>query len=79
MDHDDFPWAVCCFGKNEHSAMVYATEVGGHVRIGFENNLYLSDGVLAKNNVELIKQYCSSIQSLERKPANADKIRHEFL
>ena len=79
MDHDDFPWAVCCFGKNEHNAMVYATEVGGHVRIGFENNLYLSDGVIAENNVELIKQYCSSIQSLERKPANADKIRHEFL
>jgi len=35
------PWAVCAFGKTEHACVTAAAALGGHVRVGFENNLYL--------------------------------------
>ena len=47
-------WMVCAFGQNEHSVMKQAAELGGHVRVGFENNLLLPDGSLAKDNADLV-------------------------
>ena len=38
-DHTAYPWATCCFGPNENAVMLAATAAGGHVRLGFENNL----------------------------------------
>lgn len=78
-DCSNFPWAACCFGKQEHEAMLEATRAGGHVRIGFENNLHLPDGSLARDNAALVNAYCSAIASQERRPARANEIREEFL
>lgn len=47
-------WMACAFGRSEHSVMKQAAELGGHVRVGFENNLLLPDGSLAKDNAELV-------------------------
>jgi len=35
------PWAVCAFGATEHACVTAAAALGGHVRVGFENNLQL--------------------------------------
>ena len=78
VDCAGFPWAVCCFGSKENDAMLAATGLGGHVRIGFENNLCMADGCIAKNNAELIAQYTSSSEVLGRKPASAGEIREAF-
>ena len=51
----DFPWAICCFGPHEAAAAAYAVSKGGHIRIGFENNMTLPDGSIAPNNAALIK------------------------
>ncbi|MEM9208098.1 MAG: 3-keto-5-aminohexanoate cleavage protein, partial [Pseudomonadota bacterium] len=75
VDTDQFPWAVCCFGQHENAAMLEATRQGGHVRIGFENNLLLADGQLASNNSALIEQYARTSIDLGRRPASADDIR----
>ncbi len=37
--------------------MIEAVKLGGHVRIGFENNMHLLDGSIAQNNAELVKQF----------------------
>ncbi|MCH9027130.1 MAG: 3-keto-5-aminohexanoate cleavage protein [Proteobacteria bacterium] len=78
VDCTVFPWAVCCFGGKENEVMVAATGRGGHVRIGFENNLCLTDGREAKNNGELIVQYTRSSKDSNRKPASADEVREAF-
>lgn len=44
------PWAVCAFGRREAECAVAAARRGGHVRVGFENNLHLPDGTLAPDN-----------------------------
>ena len=49
-------WMICAFGENEFSAAKLAANLGGHIRIGFENNSVLADGSEAKDNAVLIHQ-----------------------
>jgi 3-keto-5-aminohexanoate cleavage enzyme len=49
-----WPFAVCAFGRREAECMVYAARHGGHIRVGFENNLDLPDGRRASSNAELV-------------------------
>ena len=73
-----FPWAVCCFGANEHELMIAATARGGHVRMGFENNVLLADGSLAADNAALIRQYTDATAGGARRPATAAEVRAAF-
>jgi len=73
-----YPWAACCFGSNEHVVMRSALALGGHVRIGFENNVLLSDGTPAPNNAALIREFVAAAAAGARKPASADEVRSAF-
>jgi len=42
------------FWSSEYSITKQAAELGGHARVGFENNLLLPDGSLAEDNAELV-------------------------
>ena len=42
------PWSVCAVGLDEFRMATMAILMGGHVRVGFEDNIYLSKGVKAK-------------------------------
>ncbi len=48
-------WMVCGFGAMEKRVAGEAVQCGGHVRVGFENNLYLPSGKLAKDNASLVE------------------------
>jgi len=73
-----YPWAVCCFGPHEHAVMLAAYGKGGHVRIGFENNLALSGGSLAPDNAALIREFTAAIGERPRRPASVADIRAAF-
>ena len=47
-------WTVAGIGRFEMPMAELALRLGGHVRVGLEDNLYLSKGVLAKGNQELV-------------------------
>ena len=47
-------YSVAGIGRFEFSLARLAIEDGGHVRVGFEDNLYLEKGVLAPNNAALV-------------------------
>ena len=54
-----------------------AIAMGGNVRVGFEDNLYLSKGVLAKSNGELVAKVVRMANELGREiatPAEARRI-----
>ena len=74
-----FPWAACCFGPNENAVALAAAEQRGHVRLGFENNIVLSDGTPASDNATLIAQFCETARHLHRLPATADEVRAQWL
>lgn len=54
MGHHRLHWAMCAFGRREAECAVYAAKNGGHVRIGFENNLLLPSGETAPSNSALV-------------------------
>lgn len=69
------PWTVCAFGPREHACAVAAAALGGHVRVGFENNLQLRDGSVAPDNAALVTQMREAAAALGRPLATADLLR----
>jgi len=74
--HDlECPWALCAFGRRESACVLTAAGLGGHVRVGFENNLWLADGRLAQSNAELVAQVAATLPLLGRPLADLDQTR----
>ncbi len=48
-------WAICAFAKEEISCLEKAINLGGKIRVGFENSLYMPNGEIAPNNHSKIK------------------------
>ena len=70
-------WCITGVGRHEFPMAVHAIAMGGHVRVGFEDNLYLSRGVLAKSNGELVEKVVRIANELGREiatPAEAREI-----
>lgn len=68
-------WSVCAFGKREADCAAAALAVGGHVRVGFENNLHLADGSVAPDNAALVRQAAVIARELGRTPCDAATAR----
>ncbi|MEM9043687.1 MAG: 3-keto-5-aminohexanoate cleavage protein [Pseudomonadota bacterium] len=51
----ELDWMVCAFGGNELACLTRAMQLGGHARVGFENNIHLPDGSVAASNAQLVK------------------------
>jgi 3-keto-5-aminohexanoate cleavage enzyme len=49
---DQWPWMVCGFGAQEPRLAAAAIGLGGHVRVGFENNFLRPDGSRADSNAQ---------------------------
>ena len=43
-------WSICAFAKEEMSCLEKAINLGGKIRVGFENSLYMPNGEIAPNN-----------------------------
>ena len=71
----DIAWAICAFGRNELACAEAAVEAGGHVRIGFENNLHMPDGTVAGSNAELIAATADMVRGLGARVMSAGEAR----
>jgi uncharacterized protein (DUF849 family) len=71
-------WAVCAFGPQEHACALAAAGRGGHVRLGFENNLQFADGSLAPDNAALVRQFVEALPAVGRPVADASWVRRRF-
>lgn len=70
-------WMVAGIGRYEFPLGVIAVTFGGNVRVGFEDNIYLKKGVLAKSNAELVERIAKFSIEFGREiatPAEARKI-----
>ena len=68
-------WAVCAFGPREAACAVTAAGLGGHARVGFENNLLLPDGRRAADNAALVANVAQAAALLGRPLADAGAAR----
>lgn len=68
-------WTAAGIGKTEFEIAAATIVLGGHVRVGFEDNLYVEKGVLAKNNGELVEKVVKLAKLLGREIATPDEAR----
>lgn len=76
--HDMLPagstWSAFGIGKY-HLPIMYATlALGGHIRVGLEDNVYYSKGELA-SNVSLVERAVRVVKEYGKEPATPDEAR----
>jgi uncharacterized protein (DUF849 family) len=72
------PWAMCAFGPREAECALSAALLGGHARLGFENNMALPDGSTAPDNAALVTNLRRHLDALHRPVASAAELRSWF-
>jgi uncharacterized protein (DUF849 family) len=71
----DFEFSVCVAGRAQFSICTQSLLLGGNVRIGLEDNLYLDKGVMAKSNAEQVAKIARIAKELGIDPATPDEAR----
>jgi len=68
-------WGVLGVGQAELPMITMAMLLGGNVRVGFEDNIYLKKGVLARNNAELVEMAADLAERLGRQVVTSEEAR----
>ncbi|MDD4832548.1 MAG: 3-keto-5-aminohexanoate cleavage protein [Clostridia bacterium] len=68
-------YTVSGVGRAQFQMAATSIVMGGHVRVGFEDNVYLSKGVVAKSNAELVAKTVEIAKLLGREIATPDEAR----
>jgi uncharacterized protein (DUF849 family) len=71
-------WSVCAFGRREAACVIAGALLGGHARVGFENNVALPGGAQAATNAELVAVVARALQSLGLATQSADGLREDI-
>jgi len=72
---EDYAWSVLAVGRYQFSYSTVAAIMGGNVRVGMEDNLYLSKGELVRSNEESVKKIRRIIEDLSLEVATSDEVR----
>ena len=70
-------WSVCAFGRREAACVTAGALLGGHTRVGFENNLALPSGERAASNAGLVGAVARALGDLGLSVQTADGLREE--
>lgn len=68
-------WAAFGIGRWEFPMLAQAWLLGGHVRVGLEDNIYLEKGVLAESNTVLVQKAVRIVRELGGQIATAGQAR----
>ena len=72
---DDYRWSVLGAGRNQLPIAVMAAAMGGNVRVGLEDSLWLGAGRLAESNAEQVRRARALIENLGLEIATPDEAR----
>ena len=68
-------WHATGIGRHEFEVVAMSVLMGGHVRVGLEDNIYLEKGVLAPSNASLVEKAVRIIRDLNSVPATPAEAR----
>ena len=68
-------WTVAGVGRSEFPMAALGIVMGGHVRVGFEDNVFMAKGVPAQSNGELVSRVVRIAQELGREIATPREAR----
>jgi 3-keto-5-aminohexanoate cleavage enzyme len=68
-------WSVLGVGKDQLPMITMGILLGGNIRVGFEDNIYLRRGVLASSNAQMVEMAVDLAERLGRQVATPDEAR----
>ncbi|MCZ4289311.1 3-keto-5-aminohexanoate cleavage protein [Hoeflea alexandrii] len=71
----DYMFSVLAAGRRQMALAELGAAMGGHVRVGLEDNLYIARGQLAKSNAEQVEMVREIVESAGREVATPDEAR----
>ncbi|MGH2849645.1 MAG: 3-keto-5-aminohexanoate cleavage protein [Solirubrobacteraceae bacterium] len=71
----DYRWSVLGAGRHQTRLVTLSAIIGGNVRVGLEDSLYLERGVLAQSNAEQVAKIVRILRELSLEPATPDEAR----
>jgi 3-keto-5-aminohexanoate cleavage enzyme len=71
----DATWAVAATGRFQQPMTELAMRLGGHARVGLEDNIYLSKGVLAEGSAPLVTRAAMYARSIGRTAVDPQRAR----
>jgi len=72
---DDYIWSCLAAGKNQMSVVTMAAIMGGNVRVGMEDSLWLGKGQPARSNAEQVTRIRKILEELSIEVATPDEAR----
>jgi len=63
-------WAVAAVGRYQQPMTEAAMRLGGHARVGLEDNIYLSKGVLSEGSAPLVARAAAYARTIGRPPVD---------
>ncbi len=71
----DYQWSVLGAGRNQMRIAAIAAAMGGNVRVGLEDSLWIGPGQLAKSNAEQVTKVRGIVEGLGLEIATSDEAR----
>ena len=68
-------WTVAGIGRRQTAMATLAIAMGGHVRVGFEDNIYYRKGQLADSNARFVERVVRIAREVGREPATVEQAR----
>jgi 3-keto-5-aminohexanoate cleavage enzyme len=68
-------WAVAATGRHQRPMTELAMRMGGHARVGLEDNIYMEKGVLAEGSAPLVARAATYARSIGREPLDPARAR----
>jgi len=72
---ENFQWSVLAAGRHQMPFLTQAALMGGHVRVGLEDSLFISPGKLAASNAEQVAKIVRILREMGHEPATPAEAR----
>ena len=72
---DDMVWSVLAAGRHQMGYGTMAAVMGGNIRVGLEDSLYIGAGELATSNAQQVQKAVRILGELGMRPATPDEAR----
>jgi len=72
---EDYQWSVLGAGRHQMGLVTVAAQMGGNVRVGLEDSLYLGKGKLAESNADQVRKIRRILEELSLEVATPEEAR----
>ncbi|HTT78625.1 MAG TPA: 3-keto-5-aminohexanoate cleavage protein [Stellaceae bacterium] len=72
---DDYAWSILAAGRHQMPLITMGALMGGNVRVGLEDSLWLGRGQLARSNAEQVSRIRAIVENLSLEVATPDEAR----